>query len=164
MIGNIHRLEEDQLIVDCMTIANSIRHPHSAYTLKGGLLFIQALSSSPSSSSSSTTKFLAERDEDYFFSGENGDDWFYFDDGTTSSFKRDCAAKKKDGRDFQRARLRISTEAGSGTTLIRFKYEGRPSHKVLHEGRCNFAGLKPAVAEGGEKWEGESEGLRGEEM
>jgi len=39
----------------------------------------------------------------------------------------------------------MSTVSGTETTLIRFKQDQTPQHKVLHEGRCNFAGLKPAV-------------------
>jgi hypothetical protein len=71
----------------------------------------------------------------YFFSAENGDDWFYIEDETSSA---QCAKNTK-----PRNPLTMSAVSSSETTLIRFKYKNTPKHKVLHKGRCNFAGLKP---------------------
>ena len=75
----------------------------------------------------------------YVFADVNGDDWFYFEDNTSlsSSSQEQCAKPTAEGH------FNVRTISGSDTTLINFQYESTPQHKVLHEGRCNFAGLRP---------------------
>jgi hypothetical protein len=99
----------------------------SSFTVKGGLIFISTLSISIANKAET---------EMYFFSAENGDDWFYFEDETTS--RQQCANNIKSETPFT-----MSAVSSSETTLIRFKYKERPKHKVVHKGRCNFAGLEP---------------------
>jgi hypothetical protein len=76
--------------------------------------------------------------QQYVFADVNGDDWFYFEDSTSSSSLQEQCAKPTAESHFN-----VRTISGSDTTLINFQYERTPRHTVLHEGRCNFAGLKP---------------------
>ncbi|MCJ1334971.1 hypothetical protein MMC09_000237, partial [Bachmanniomyces sp. S44760] len=99
------------------------------FTVKDGLIFIEAYGS--------TTNSIDDNESEQFvFADVNGDDWFYFEDspGSYYSAKRHTAPP-----------IIIRTISGSDTTLINFQYDGTPSHTVLHEGRCNFAGLTPAA-------------------
>jgi len=75
-------------------------------------------------------------EEEFIFSGGNGDDWFYFEDRSTSEGEQ--CVETMDRRDFT-----IETVSGSDTTLIDFAYDETPRHRVIHEGRCEFAGLQP---------------------
>jgi hypothetical protein len=102
------------------------------FTVKDGLIFIEALSVSDG---------IVARDDSssqYVFADVNGDDWFYFEDTTTSDSSQEHCAKRTADSHFH-----VRTISGSDTTLINFEYDSTPRHKVLHEGRCNFAGLKP---------------------
>jgi len=99
----------------------------SSFTIKGGLIYIESMSIFSESN--------REETEMYFFNAENGDDWFYIEDQTSSA---QCAKNTK-----RRKPLTMSAVSSTETTLIRFKYKITPKHKVLHKGRCNFAGLKP---------------------
>jgi len=74
-------------------------------------------------------------DDHYIFSGENGDNWFYFEDQTASDMQQ-CANSKPD-----QAPLMGMTRSADRTTLIQFKYNEAPKHKMLHPGRCMFTGL-----------------------
>jgi len=87
------------------------------------LIFIEAFSLSPKSDTNENR---------YFFDTENGDDWIYFEDRTSSP-------------DIQKASAPITVESvsASETTIITFKYNKTPDHKVLHPGQCTFAGLTP---------------------
>jgi hypothetical protein len=98
----------------------------SLFTLKDGLIFIEG---SPLSGAA-----MEEEPEQWVFDSQNGDDWFYFEDSPDSNLQ--CAKKAS-------TPLTISTRSSTETTLIRFEYSKTPGHKVLHKGRCNFAGLKP---------------------
>ena len=78
---------------------------------------------------------------------ENGDDWFYFEDSTTSGGGDDdddstqgCKKSHSKSRASDGG-ITASAVSGSETTLINFSYSRTPRHKVLHEGRCHFAGL-----------------------
>jgi len=73
--------------------------------------------------------------DQFFFDSENGDDWNYVDVGIPYEQRA-----KDDLPPFK-----MSTVSGTETTLISFKYNRTPEHKVLHQGRCNSAGLKPAA-------------------
>lgn len=75
----------------------------------------------------------AKEESQNVFANSNGDDFFFFD---LSGIPR-----AKNGE----SPLRMRTISGSDTTLINFQYETTPSHTVLHQGRCSFAGLKPAA-------------------
>ena len=102
------------------------------FTVKDGLILIEAL---PVSGGDVTA-----RDDDasqYVFADVNGDDWFYFEDTSSPSDQEQCAKPTTEGQ------FSVRTISGSDTTLINFQYESTPQYKVLHEGRCNFAGLKP---------------------
>jgi len=76
------------------------------------------------------------RVEEFIFSGGNGDDWFYFEDRSTE--EREQCVETMARNDFT-----IETVSGSDTTLLDFAYDHTPRHRVLHEGRCKFAGLQP---------------------
>ncbi|SPO06568.1 uncharacterized protein DNG_09258 [Cephalotrichum gorgonifer] len=104
------------------------------FTLKDGLIMIDAVVADADAG------VAAESSGTYVFADLNGDDWFYFEDSTTADSKTASSQRQQDQSHF-----RIRTVSGSDTTLINFEYEHTPSHKVLHEGRCNFAGLKPVV-------------------
>ena len=89
---------------------------------------------------------ISAREDDkqqFVFAPINGDDWFYFEDSTTSSLLQEQCAKPTAESHFN-----VRTISGSDTTLINFQYERAPQHKVLHEGRCSFAGLKPVSPSG----------------
>ncbi|MCJ1290783.1 hypothetical protein MMC34_002325 [Xylographa carneopallida] len=106
----------------------------SLFTVKDGLILIEALAVSDGN--------VAAQDESsqYVFADVNGNDWFYFEDNTypdSTSSPEQCAKSTVDSH------FNVRTISGSNTTLINFEYESTPQHKVLHEGRCNFAGLKP---------------------
>lgn len=109
------------------------------FTIKDGLILIEVFDRSGGD-------VTARKDEDeesqYVFADVNGDDWFYFEDQTsedeTSSSSQEQCAKPTAESHFS-----VRTISGSDTTLINFQYESTPQHEVLHEGRCNFAGLKP---------------------
>lgn len=111
--------------------AIDFRAKPNLFTVKDGLIFIEALVSGDD--------VTAREDEgsQYVFADVNGDDWFYFEDETSSSSQEQCAKPTAESH------FSVRTISGSDTTLINFQYESTPQHKVLHEGRCNFAGLKP---------------------
>jgi hypothetical protein len=95
--------------------------------LLNGLVTIEGLF--PSSSTED------ENTQTYYFGPDNGDDWFYFEDSTTSSLQG-CPKKKSSDADFK-----VSTVSGGETSLIQFKHNRTPQHRVLHKGACHFAGL-----------------------
>jgi hypothetical protein len=97
---------------------------HRSLTLKRGLVYVEQRKDS------SHPEAVAP-EEQYFFSADNGDDWFYIEDSTSSEFRTNGDSSP----------LLITTESASGTELIRFKYRKTPDHRVVHPGRCNFAGL-----------------------
>ena len=70
----------------------------------------------------------------------NGDDWFYFEDETSSN---GMMSPEKCASSADESPISIEADSGSDTSLINFRYKSTPTHKVLHEGSCNFAGLKP---------------------
>jgi len=114
--------------------AVDFRAKPNLFTVKDGLIFIEALPIN------GDVAARAGDPDQYVFADVNGDDWFYFED-TTSGDDDDSyeqCAKSKAASTFN-----VRTISGSDTTLLNFEYERTPSHKVLHEGRCNFAGLKP---------------------
>jgi hypothetical protein len=102
------------------------------FTVKDGLVFIEA---SPIGDDNVAARDVAE--SQYVFADVNGDDWFYFEDTTTEDVEEKCV------KSTAQSQFTARTISGSDTTLINFEYESTPKHKVLHEGRCNFAGLKP---------------------
>lgn len=114
----------------------------SLFTVKDGLVFIEAL---PVDSG------MGARGEDWnqhVFADVNGDDWFYFEDETSSSSSpppRSSSSSRKGqcANSMSADTLVARTISGSDTTLINFRYNSTPRHRVLHEGRCNFAGLSP---------------------
>ncbi|KAK5002597.1 hypothetical protein LTR28_011207 [Elasticomyces elasticus] len=106
----------------------------SLFTVKDGLIFIEA----PAASENGKTSATMDDPENFVFADLNGDDWFYFEDSTSSEMLQEHCAKSTAASQFI-----VRTISGSDTTLINFQYESTPQHKVLHEGRCNFAGLKP---------------------
>lgn len=99
----------------------------SSFTVKHGLVLIQTVNARTSNS------VIGDQDS-FVFDLNNGDDWFYFEDDSSSS-----RTHAKTGSNP----ITILADSGSETTLISFQYEATPPHKVLHGGRCNFAGLKP---------------------
>lgn len=123
--------------------AVDFRSKPNLFTVKDGLIFIEA------TTTNDANNFAARDDDDdddsssYVFAGINGDDWFYFEDqynpGSDMSSKENCA------KSTANPVFNVRTISGSETTLINFEYESTPHHKVLHEGRCNFAGLKPVA-------------------
>ena len=104
----------------------------SLFTVKDGLIFIEA---TPASGSNVAAQ--ADDPSQYVFADVNGDDWFYFEDTTSS--QEQCAQSMADSH------FNVRTISGSDTTLINFAYDRTPQHTVLHQGRCNFAGLKPVA-------------------
>lgn len=113
--------------------AIDFRAKPNLFTVKDGLVFIEAHVTSG--------RDVAAEDDDlpFVFADVNGDDWFYFEDESSlpSSSEEQCA------KPMSRKHFTAQTISGSDTTLINFQYQRTPTHKVLHEGRCNFAGLKP---------------------
>jgi len=114
--------------------AVDFRAKPNLFTVKDGLIFIEAR---PINDDAATR---AGGSDQYVFADVNGDDWFYFEDTTTGDdyYSHEHCANSKAASTFN-----VRTISGSDTTLINFEYERTPSHTVLHEGRCNFAGLKP---------------------
>lgn len=108
----------------------------SLFTVKDGLIFIESF---PPHGNVAAQDDEAEQ---FVFADVNGDDWFYFEDNrseeTSSSSQGQCAKL------MTASHFNVRTISGSDTTLIDFQYESQPPHTVLDEGRCNFAGLKPA--------------------
>jgi hypothetical protein len=122
------------------------RSKPNLFTVKDGLVFVEA---TPISGSDSP---MPERPDNYVFSLENGDDWFYFEDNTYShdvnnNVQGTCS------RSIPNDPFSIRTISGSDTTLISFEYERTPKHRVVHEGRCKFAGLKPLSQPGQSEWD-----------
>ncbi|KAK4501661.1 hypothetical protein PRZ48_007470 [Zasmidium cellare] len=113
---------------DVTSSAVDFRAKPNLFTVKDGLVLIDADVELLNAGSSSQT---------YVFADVNGDDWFYFEDTTSGRSVKSATESTFNAR----------TISGSDTTLINFRYERTPGHKVLHEGRCNFAGLRP-VEEG----------------
>lgn len=81
--------------------------------------------------------------DEFVFADVNGDDWFYFEDTTTSDSVESCAKPHSRAGKSTASTISVRTISGSDTTLINFAYNTTPKHKVLHEGHCNFAGIKP---------------------
>jgi hypothetical protein len=104
------------------------------FTVKDGLILIEALTDSPN------MRALGGVNDQFVFADVNGDDWFYFEDQSIDYdddlTAEQCAKKMADSP------FTVRTISGSDTTLINFSYDKTPRHKVLHEGRCNFAGLR----------------------
>lgn len=94
--------------------------------VKGGVVSIEMVPPFADSVTSS---------EGYIYDGTNGDDWFCI---------KATAARNQSANPDEHP-IMVSSMSSSDTTLIRFKYDQTPEHKVLHEGWCNFAGLKPVV-------------------
>jgi len=115
--------------------AVDFRSRPNLFTVKDGLIFIEAYPINGDAAA------RAKGEEQFVFADVNGDDWFYFEDTTSGDDDDDsyeqCANPKA------ASTFNVRTISGSETTLINFEYESTPSHTVLHEGRCNFAGLKP---------------------
>ena len=105
-------------------------HIISLFTVKDGLVFIEAYGADDAMAQSKGSS-------QYVFADVNGDDWFYFEDSSTEDLKESCT-KTKTASTFT-----ARTISGSDTTLVNFAYDRTPKHRVLHEGRCNFAGLTP---------------------
>jgi hypothetical protein len=104
------------------------------FTVKGGIILVETEPGSGGDLSS--TK---DPRNEYVFADVNGDDWFYFEDQTEGNYDDHGQCMRSKNQD----QLSMRTISGSDTTLINFGYERTPKHKVLHEGRCNFAGLQP---------------------
>jgi hypothetical protein len=110
----------------------------SLFTVKDGLIIINA---TPESGSSVTSR---HNDEELFvFADVNGDDWFYFEDQTERSSVEQCAKPQSRKERASSTTFTARTISGSDTTLVNFAYKSTPKHKVLHQDRCNFAGLTP---------------------
>ena len=107
----------------------------SLFTIKDGLVFVEA---NPVSGGDFATQ--AGDPEVHDFADVNGDDWFYFQDESTWS---DSSSREQCAKPMAQSQFSARTISGSDTTLINFAYDRTPSHRVLHEGRCNFAGLAP---------------------
>jgi hypothetical protein len=114
-------------------VYSKARSEHVRATFELAVVGIIALSAS-----GGDTSARADDVEQFVFAGLNGDDWFYFEDTTSSDELQEQCAKPTAQSHFN-----VRTISGSDTTLINFQYERTPTHKVLHEGRCSFAGLKP---------------------
>ena len=82
--------------------------------------------------------------QNYVYADINGDDWFYFEDETRSHPQDEECNKSHSKRRVGGSGLTAETAGGSDTTLIGFKHKTRLTHKVLHDGACKFAGLKPS--------------------
>ena len=125
----------------CRTIAplqDSDMRLNSLFTVKDGLILINV----PGARDHDGENMRATEDEpSYVFADINGDDWFYFEDTTTSSDSAESCEKSHSKNRAGESGITATTVSGSDTTLINFKYKRTPGHKVLHEGRCNFAGL-----------------------
>lgn len=122
----------------CRTIAplqDSDMHLNSLFTVKDGLILINV----PGANSGDVR--ATEDTENYVFADINGDDWFYFEDSTTSDDSVEGCEKSRSKNSAGESGITATAVSGSDTTLINFKYKRTPGHKVLHEGRCNFAGL-----------------------
>jgi hypothetical protein len=63
---------------------------------------------------------------------QNGDDWIYFEDRTSVEDIKKASAP-----------IKVESVSASETTIITFKYNKTPEHRVLHPGQCKFAGLTP---------------------
>jgi len=104
----------------------------SSYTLTTGIIEIgyAPISVDGAESSNDRTEII--------FSAENGDSWFYLEDISSAASARERCAKNVDSP------VTIETRSATETTLIRFEHPKTPEHTVLHKGKCNFAGLRPA--------------------
>jgi len=112
--------------VDMHDNAVDFRSKPNLFTVKDGLILIEAM---PMSGTRSRKDDL----EQYVFANLNGDDWFYVEDRLS---EERCV------KPMPRNQFDVRTKSGSDTTLINFEYESTPRHTVLHEGRCDFAGLQ----------------------
>jgi hypothetical protein len=110
----------------------------SLFTVKDGLLIVNA---TPEPGSGVTSNYVEE--ETFVFADVNGDDWFYFEDTTHESSVEQSAKPQSEKEKASSSTFTARTISGSDTTLINFSYKSTPQHKVLHQGRCNFAGLTP---------------------
>ncbi len=76
----------------------------------------------------------AATESQFFFDTENGDDWIYFEDRTSVEEIKKASSP-----------IQVESVSASETTIITFKYNKTPEHRVLHPGQCTFAGLTPAT-------------------
>ncbi|KAF2624093.1 hypothetical protein BU25DRAFT_451013 [Macroventuria anomochaeta] len=120
------------------TNAVDFRAQPNLFTVKDGLIFVNAIPSSTARKSEGE-----EEEEIFIFADVNGDDWFYFEDDTTNGSAETCAKPQSENGKASASTFTARTISGSDTTLINFAYDSTPKHKVLHDGRCNFAGLTP---------------------
>ena len=79
----------------------------------------------------------------YVFADINGDDWVYIEDETRNTSAEKCARPQSKYGKASESMLTARTISGSDTTVINFAYGSRPEHNILHNGRCNFSGIKP---------------------
>ncbi|MCJ1393980.1 hypothetical protein MMC18_006857 [Xylographa bjoerkii] len=117
--------------------AVDFRAKPNLFTVKDGLIFIEALPTY-----GDDTAAQDDDPEQFVFADVNGDDWFYFEDSTSSS-SSSSSSRENCAKSMTESHFNVRTISGSDTTLINFEYDSTPRHRVLHEGRCNFAGLKP---------------------
>jgi hypothetical protein len=110
--------------------------PPRSYTITNGLISISYPPIGVDGAESSKEK------TEIIFSAENGDSWFYFEDISSTASARKHGAKNVDSP------VTIETRSATETTLIRFEHPKTPEHTVLHQGKCNFAGLRPASEAG----------------
>ncbi|MCJ1405851.1 hypothetical protein MMC11_009081 [Xylographa trunciseda] len=118
--------------------AVDFRAKPNLFTVKDGLIFIEALPVY-----GDDTAAQDDEPEQFVFADVNGDDWFYFEDSTSSSSSSSSSSRENCAKQTAESHFNVRTISGSDTTLINFEYDSTPHHRVLHEGRCNFAGLKP---------------------
>lgn len=102
----------------------------SLFTLKSGLILAQTYSVSGNS--------IDDKDSDFYFDSANGDDWFYFEDDVSGNEHAQGYVKK----------FGLKSVSSSDSTLITFKHNSTPPHAVLHQGRCNFTGIRTVRVEG----------------
>lgn len=123
--------------------ANAVdfRAQPNLFTVKDGLVIVNA---TPEPSSRLTS---GSDDEIHVFADLNGDDWFYFEDQTEEPDEVQCVKPRSKKEKKSSSTFTARTISGSDTTLINFAYQSTPKHRVLHKGRCNFAGLVPIESE-----------------
>ncbi|MCJ1433325.1 hypothetical protein MMC27_002685 [Xylographa pallens] len=117
--------------------AIDFRAKPNLFTVKDGLIFVEALPVYGDNTAADD-----QTEEQFVFADVNGDDWFYFEDSTSSS-SSSSSSRENCATPTAESHFNVRTISGSDTTLINFEYDSTPHHRVLHEGRCNFAGLKP---------------------
>ena len=127
------QLSQDE-VLSVLTLSGSL------FIVKDGLVFVEAATVFGGDDVTARKDVSSQ----LVFADINGDDWFYFEDNTSSS----PSSPEQYTKPMVESHISARAISSSLISLISIEYDDTPQHTVLHEGRCNFAGLKPVSLSG----------------